>query len=272
MSDQKRKGEPLWLSISALALSVIAVFVTVGIAVVPGWVDDHNRSENAKQYLTLITSSTMNSPLAAQSYTVAKSDADTFASIIQAYWSAVDLGNTKRKDVPPGKVTDQGGGVYKACFPDVSPRIFHSCVTVARFEYDNQGLIRRFTVNNLPVGTTVSVPADPGSTLTADNNEPTDVFGVGSILDVDASQRLVVLHIRRHEHDGEHNNITFTSVQAQDVKEHSVNLVASSFPQTLSYFEDGYAVALVPDTADFLYTCWTPDNAPTLCQWIYRLS
>src|SRR4051794_5561987 len=101
MSDltPRKVREPIWISVCALVLSLAAVLVSLAVAIVPGIAADQSRSASALRFLDLLTSSKVNAPIAAQSYTVANSDADRFAAVVQTYWFAVDLGSTKRKDV-----------------------------------------------------------------------------------------------------------------------------------------------------------------------------
>lgn len=262
--------ERTWLSVVALVLSLAAVLVSIGVAVVPGLIADNGRNANAGRYLRLVASTKQDEPIGAQSYAAVGSDADRFASFVQAYWSAVDVTSKERKNAS-STVSDLGGGSFKVCFANVHPKLFRDCVTAARFEFDGQGLIRRFTIDSIPVSAVVHLPVIGGDKLTKDDNGPVDGYLAGSVYDTSAGQRLVVLALNRHEDVAAKYPVTFESVLAQDVKERNITVPEWSFPNTLYYFGHGYAVVRVPDTATYLYVCWVPPSLPQQCQWFYGL-
>lgn len=262
--------ERTWLSVAALVLSLAAVLVSVGVAIVPGIIADNGRNASAERYLDLVTSTEIDSPIGAQSYAAVNSDADRFASFVQAYWQAVDVTSKERKGAST-TVKSLGGGSFKVCFADVHPRLFHSCVTAARFEFDSQGLIRRFTIDKIPVGAVVHLPAAGTEKLTKDDNGPVDGYLTGSAYDTDAHQFLVVIALNRHEDAAAKYPVTFKSVIAQDVKESDITVPEYSFPNRLYYYGHGYAVVLVPDTATYLGVCWEAPTPPQQCQWFYGL-
>lgn len=262
--------ERTWLSVVALFLSLAAVLVSIGVAVVPGLIADNGRIANAERYLRLVASTKQDEPIGAQSYAAVGSDADRFASFVQAYWAAVNVTSEERKRAST-TVRDLGGGSFKVCFANVSPRLFHDCVTAARFEFDGQGLIRRFTIDAIPVSAVVHLPVIGSDKLTKDNDGPVDGYLAGSVYDAGVGQRLVVLAINRHEDAATQYPVTFTTVKAQDVKEQDITVPEWSFPKTLYYFGHGYAVVRVPDTATYLQVCWVPPSLPQQCQWFYGL-
>ncbi|ANP73034.1 hypothetical protein [Cryobacterium arcticum] len=269
-----RSSRPDWVPIAALGLSLLAVFVTLWVAIFPSIETDNIRNDNARDYLELVISTQAHVPLSARTFTVADSDADDFAVVVSNVWNALSYAQDEREKLIAGSVVSLGEGRFEVCFPVLDVKIFGGeCVEAARFEFTDQNLIQRFTVDGLMVDSVMSPTSDGHNKLTRRDDDPVDIYAAGTLRYAKTDEQVSVFYLERHPApDRDEFTATFGAVTAQDESEEDAEIMESRFPESLRPRETSYAVIRTTQHARYLATCWTgiPDVVEK-CEWTYGL-
>jgi hypothetical protein len=267
-------GESSWIPIAAIVLSLVAIIVTVWTAIYPSIATDHTRNDNARGYLELVISAQVHAPLSARSYTRADSDADDFAVVVSNVWKALPYTAAEREKLTAGSVTSLGDGRFDVCFPHLEVEFFGGqCVEAARFEFNDQNLIQRFTIDDLMVDSVMTPEGSELTKLTTGDDDPVDIYAAGTLRDAKTDEQVSVFWLQRHPAaNRDEFTATFETVTAENASQKEVEIFESRFPGSLSSRETSYAVIQTTQHAKYLKTCWTGvPNLDEQCEWTFGL-
>lgn len=268
-----RSGDRPWVSVVALLLSFLAVVVSVGIALWPGAETRSVRANNEQQFLDLVASARGNAALSSRVYTVSGSDADKFAVVIANVWKGEGYSAKEQLHMKNGSATPTKNDTFRVCFPKMRVEIFAGrCVIMGHFEFDNQNLIRRFTVDSLPVESVIH--EQTGAVLSKENSGPVDIYAYGTIVDPPTNEQVSVFWMqRRATPDRDTYTATLDKVIAQDESEADRPILEMHFPDSLKSRQTSYAVIRTSMSSAYLQLCWTGIPATThACEWTYGLN
>jgi len=262
LHEQKRTTVSLWLSAGA-------VLIALGSFVYPLVSSEISHQALTVRYLNALVGATPLAPYTARGVAVENSHADRYAETVGLLWDGLVDSEFDGSAVANGRVSG-GWGTYTVCFPQVD--VFRAeCSTYADFEFSEGNRLARFTIDGLPVEQTYRYAQYDSTVTIEDDNHQIRAYRAGQFVDSDKKSKTIVLWMDRAA-SSTAPSIDLLSVQAQDGQENDIDVEAVHFPPRLPKFGDAYAVVRVPDSARFLYVCWSghsEDEKP--CDWINNI-
>lgn len=255
-----------------IAISLVALLISIITFVYPIWVANAARTDVVERYLTALVGSER-SAYVARGMAAEGSQADQFAQTTGVLWEAVADAGIDAGSLDTGSVTSARDGSYEVCFPGLA--IFRAeCSVYADFEFSERDRLARFTIDGQPVEQLFRSYEYDKTLTSVDGSNQMRAYSAGRFWDSDSKEKVILLWIDRGANvsTAGRDDLTMSSVTAQDGEEKEVPIISSVFPESVSYYDAYYAAVRVPDEARFLYVCWSGvPQGESPCDWVYSI-
>lgn len=255
-----------------IAISLAALLISAASFLYPIWTEQTTRASVVSRYLNALVGSER-SAYVARGMAAEGSQADQFAQTTGVLWQALIDSGLDASSTPSGTITDNRDGTFEVCYPALD--VFRDeCGKYGDFEFTERNRLARFTIDGQPVEQLFRSNEYEKTLTSLDGSNQIRAFSAGRFWDSDAQEKVILLWIDRGANVSTNGreDLTLSRIVAQDGEEAEVPIVASVFPESVSYYDAYYAAVRVPDEARFLYLCW--DGVPTgesPCDWIYSI-
>jgi hypothetical protein len=249
----------------------VASIVAVGVSLYPYFEEATTRQGVTIRFLERLSGVEWNDALRAQTFAARGSAAELFTGAVNRVWLAGHYSGDEFGQLEKGSITLRAADEYAVCFPQTKLTVFSDdCYVFSHFEFNESDRITRFAVDGVAVETLL-ISLDLENDLTSEGDGgPIDAFKGGEVVSPDGSEKIVILYVRQVRGGSQQLRIEFASVSAEDSDEEEAEIIESSFPSALSYFDQEWAAVKVEMDTRFLLVCWTglAEGAET-CSWIY---